>query len=395
MPDEMGRPTSEHELNRQLADTIGASVEQLLGITNTEADNGLIDNALMQARQGGTIGGQPAGGGVAPGQPAGSGQPAPTGSAPGTVAQPVTPQDGEIDWEGTKAPNGLYLGKYPTRDAAVKGVAHAVAMAKNALSRSAELERQLQEERKQNEQLRNRPVATPVTTPQAPVTPAPSRGQEGTPSPVLAEVLAKLQDGDTLNAEDLAKVLQADRESVLQQARQIAREEYEGRNAAVRAEQERWGKVEAYMAEKHPESVNFTDELALYVQSHPMIAAGVQALIAQDRHEEATEAAWAMFAREHDVKPAFKPAPATEETLKRQIQLEAADQVRREAVAEARKDAGVIGAGAGGHGVHESANTGPTQDEYDHSVALMRQGDGRAWRNIVFGDSLNHPLLNG
>jgi hypothetical protein len=395
MPYQDGSPADSHELNRQLADTIGASVEALLGLGGTEADNMRIDAALEAARRGNAAGGPPAGGGSTQEQPAGGGPPAAAGGAPATTAQSqasVVPQEGEIDWESVKAANGLYLGKYKTKAEAVRGVAHTVAMAKVAFTRSEEIERRNADLAREVQELRARPAVAQIAAPQAPVQPAPSRGQEDAPSPVLATVLAKIQDGETLNAEDLLNVVKADRESYLGEARKAAREEFDARKAEAEALSERWGKVEAHMAEKFPDSVNFTDELALYVKTHPMIAAGVNALIAQDRHEEAMEEAWGMYARDHKIAPAFVPAPATKENVEREIQLDAADQVRREAVDAARRDAGIIGA-AGARGVHENANTGASQGEYDEAVALMNAGDGRKWRALVFGDALNHPIF--
>ena len=176
-------------------------------------------------------------------------------------------------------------------------------------------------------------------------------------------------------------------------AQEVARKEMDARKAEAKAEADRWGRVEVYMAEKHPQSVNLTDELALYIKSHPMIAAGVQALIAQDKHEEATEQAWLLMSRDMNLGKPFVPAPATRENIEKEIKLDAADQVRREAVDAARRDAGIIASGAGARGVHENANAGPTQDEYDEAVSRMRQGDGAKWRALVFGDALNHPVF--
>lgn len=377
-------------MNQQLAETIGAQVEQLLGMGRTEADNMNIDAAIQAAREGRTSGpGQPGAGG---GSTQEGGQPA---APSATSAQPkalTTAQEGEIDWESTKAANGLYLGKYPTKAEAVKGVAHTVAMAKVAFTRADEIERRNAELVREVQELRTRPAVTPAAAPQASPEPAPSRGTEKVANAKLDAVLSKLQENGNLDAEDLGNLVSAISEHSYVEARKAAREEMESRTAAAQAEADRWGKVEAHMAEKHPESVNFTDELALYIKTHPMIAAGVKALIAQDRHEEATEEAWNMYAQENKVSRPFVPAPATQENVEREIRLDAADQVRREAVDAARRDAGIVGA-TGARGVHENVNAGPSQDEYDTAVALMNQGDGRKWRALVFGDALNHPIF--
>lgn len=395
--DANGRPTDAHELNQQLADTIGASVEQLLGITNgIEANNSMIDSALRS----GEIpagGGQPAAsGGSTQEQSANAGLPGTAGGAPSTVQTPQTPdaaQEGDIDWESTKAANGLYLGKYKTKTEAVRGVAHTVAMAKSAFTQRDETLGRLNAMQSELEALRRQPVVTPTTVSQDHPNPSPSRGAATEASPNIDKVLSKVQENGTLDAEDLQSLVRAISEHATETARKVVREEEESRTAAQNAVATRWGKVEAYMAEKYPESLDFTDELQLFIKSRPMIAAGVQALIAQDRCEEATEEAWKLFARETQIKPSFKPAPATAENVEKEIRLDAADQVRREAVEQARRDAGIVGASGGAHGVHENPNAGATNDEYDEAVARMRQGDGAQWRKLTFGAELNHPIF--
>jgi hypothetical protein len=390
MADAEGRATDAHELNRQLADTIGAQVEQLLGISGySEADNMKIDAAMEAARRATSTGQPGAGGGSTQEQPAGGGQPDPTGSAPAAVK----PAPSSIDWNAARYPNGKILGKYDTEQQAVMGVANTVAMAKVAFSRAEEIERHNAELRREVETLRSRPAVAPTAASQASPEPAPSRGTERVPDAKLDTVLSKLHESGTLDAEDLRNLVSAISEHSMQEARRAAREELDQRTTAARAEAERWGRVEAFMAEKYPESMDFTDELALYTKTHPMIAAGVQALIAQDKHEQATEEAWKLYAQENKISPKFVPAPATKENVEREIRLDAADQVRREAVEQARKDAGIVGAGTGARGVHENVNAGPSEDEYNNAVAQLNQGDGRKWRALVFGDALNHPIF--
>src|SRR5690349_21247420 len=104
MADAEGRPTDAHELNRQLADTIGAQVEQLLGMSGySEVNNMNIDAAIQAAQRSAAGPGQPgAGGGSTPELPAAGGPPTATGSAPATATPAPTPapvQEGEIDWE--------------------------------------------------------------------------------------------------------------------------------------------------------------------------------------------------------------------------------------------------------------------------------------------------------
>lgn len=401
MPDMDGRPSDSHELNQQLAATIGASVEQLLGMGGTEADNMAIEAAIIQARSGQSINaGQPgAGGGSTQGQPAGTGLP---GSASGasSTQQPsptATPSQDEIDWEATKGPNGKYFGKYDTKAEAVKGYFNVVNMSKTAFLQAETQARQNADLQRALEELRRQPVATPAPAPQNSPTSSPSRGEKVVLSSTLDTVLSKIQENGNLDAEDLASLVNGISDHSAEVARRAAQEEYDRRAGLLKAEQDRWTKVEQYMAEKYPQSVDFADELALFVKTHPMIGAGVQALIAQDRHEEAMGSAWEMYLKQEGIKPKpapFIPAPANQENINREIRGDAADQVRREAVEEARKDAGIIGAGNSVHGVHENAQAGAGQGEYDEAVARMRQGDGTKWRALVFGADLNHPLFN-
>lgn len=392
-------PRTVQELNVQLADTIGAAVEQLMGMSGySEADNSKIDAAINAARRESATGsGQPDAGGGSTKEPAAlAGQPGTATSAPAADSRPQAPAtapEGDIDWEATKAPNGLYLGKYKTRQEAVRGVANTVAMAKVAfdqrdqvLARNTELQREL-------ETLRTRPAATPAAAPQDSPASSPSQRETRKPSPKLDAVLSKLNESGNLDEEDLKNLVGAISEHTEEVARKVAVEVSDERTAAERKIADRWAKVEEFMVSKYPDSANLSDELALFTKSHPVIAAGVQALIAQDRHEEATEQAWLAFTRMGDFKPSFKPAPATKENVEKEIRLDAANDVRKEAVEAARKDAGIIGA-TGAHGVHENANSGPTPDEYDAAVAEMHSGNGARWRNLVFGPSLNHPLFD-
>jgi hypothetical protein len=381
------RPQTEEQLTQQWASTIGESVEQLMNRSGwTEANNDLLD-PMSLARAG-----QPGEGGVAPGQPTPSGPPAVTPAPAPTAAKPVAPAQSQeaIDWEAIKRPDGTYAGKYTTRQAAVEGMAHVVQMSKDAYTRAEAVERENAELRRRlADSLRQPPVVTPATAPEG-ASPLPTRGDATKPSPKLDAVLASLQD-EVLDGEKLTKLTAALREQAVEDARQAMRDELSAQQVAADKERARWMKVESFMATKYPESVKFTDELGLFVKANPLISAGVTGLMAQDRHEEAMEAAWLAFNKTHS---GFIPAPATKENVEKEIKLDAADQVRKEAVEAARKDAGIIGSGgAATHGVHESTQLGPSQEEMDRAVALERQGHGEEWRRLVFRDILNHPIF--
>jgi len=387
---EYRKPENEMELNRQLADTIGASVEQLMGNAGwSEANNMLID---QQAR-----GGQPAPEGAGGGEPpaaAPANEPLvtpPAQVAPASLTPEIATQLLGFNPEEYKGADGKYLGKYNSLGEFVKGVGHAMNMTKATLVENDRLSKLLEEARRT-------PVAPQVMAPQVLTPEAPTRGDALKYSAKLTEVLSSLQDGN-LDGERLVQLVDAISEHTTSAARQAAREEQEAREKVAQANKERWDKVDEFMSQKYPESMNFTSEMGLFTKTNPEIAQVVSALIEKDLHEQAMVFAWREFSSVHGIKSApapapFVPAPATPENVVKEIQLTAADQVRREAREAALKDAGILASTAGGvHGVHENANVGPTQGEYDSAADLMRQGHGEKWRSLVFKDILNHPIF--
>jgi hypothetical protein len=386
-----GRPQNEVELNAQLAETIGSAVEQMLGMTGfSEANNMMID---QMARNGGQPPVQASGGEERPeATPAVSGQPAPVTSAAPTAVPPG------LNFDQYKDANGKYLGKYNTVDEFVKGIGHAMSMTKSTLAQNDDLNRRLAEQARELEALRVRPSA-----PTPGVVHADSHEEAGSPpsrmaNPKLAEALASLAEGN-LDGEGLVKLVDVLSEHAASAAREAAREEQRERDRVAQATQDRWSKVDEFMTGKYPDSMNFTNEMGLFTKTNPQIGAVVTALIEKDLHEQAMEYAWLQFSSEHGLngKPApapFVPAPATPENVAKEIKGDAADQVRREAVEAARKDAGILGTGVGNHGVHENPDLGPTPGEMDEATALMRAGHGQKWRSLVFKDILNHPLFN-
>lgn len=388
MPD-YKRPENEVELNQQLAETIGASVEQLMGQTGwTEANNILID----QTARGGQPAAAPAGGEERPAATPtdANGQPVAKGSEATKVTDPLA------TFDQFKDANGKYIGKYDTVEQFVRGIGHAMNMTKETLAANDDLNRRLADQTRQLDELRRQPAPTQGTVrtdaPVADASPAPARKS----NPKLAEALASLAEGN-LDAEGLVKLVDVISEHTALAAREAAREEQREREAVAQATASRWDKVDQFMTEKYPDSMKFTTEMGLFTKTNKQIGAVVSALIEKDLHEQAMEYAWTQFVAAHGLKSApapFKAAPATPENVEKEIKLDAADQVRREAVEEARKDAGILGAGAGNHGVHENQNVGPTQGELDEAAALMRNGQGAKWRSLVFKDILSHPLFN-
>jgi hypothetical protein len=400
MPEDT-RPQTVEELNRQLADTIGASVEQLMGQTGwVEANNMLINPRGQDGQPGPTGGGEERPGAAPP-----AGQPAPTG-APALTASPVTATIPVLDFEKYKDPaTGMYAKKYKTVEEFAAGLGHAMNMTYSVLTQNEQANQRIAALTAELEQSRRQPVGPQSTVSQDTSVIAPSRGDVSKVSPKLAEALASLQEDNTLDAEGLVRLTDAISEHTVETARRVAREEVEARDKVAQATKERWDKVDSFMSGKYPNSMNFTTELGVFSKANPVIGQVVSALIEKDLHEQAMTFVWQEFATAHGLNPSavapapeakpFVPAPATKENVEKEIRLDAADQVRREAVENARKDAGIIPSMAGGvHGVHENANAAPTQEEMDEAVRLMQQGHGERFRNIVFRDILNHPLFN-
>lgn len=371
-------PQTESQLIANLANTIGAQVEFLMDKTGwAEANNPVLPSLMHE--------GQPPTDSPLPGTPeaaAGQPTPAPSQAAPvSTSATPAAPVNvDEIDWEQHKDANGLYLGKYKTKAEAVKGYYNVLAMTKTERTQAQHVAQENARLRAEVAQLRQNPTTTPAE-------PAPAAAPRGSKSKVAA-LLAEKQN-DVLDPESVAALVQAIEDDLDERVSAATEKAFSGRETVSRKEQERWARVDAYMLEKYPQSKQFTDEFGLFVQSDPIISAGVNALIAQDRHEEATERAWLAFQR------AVSVAAPTPEIKAKEEQGIAANLVRKEVVDEARRDAGVIPAGVGGvHGVHEAQNLGPTREEREAAINEMRQGHGARWRDQVFGPLLNHPLFD-
>lgn len=284
---------------------------------------------------------------------------------------------------------GLYGGKYKTREEFLKGVGHVVQMAKGAYSKADAAEQEAARLRTENAQLRIAPAAL-AAAPQ----PAPASVTQTITgrSAKLDAVLSKLKDeGGILDEENMQSLIEGVGELASTMATQAAEKSLATHENARAEEDKKWQDVDAHMLQVAPASLNFSDEIGLYVRSTPLVAAAVGALIQAKNLNGAAELAWQLFQGAH---PGMSPAEVKETTDKTQIELEAADQVRREAVEQARKDAGVVSSAAAG--VHETPGTvGPTQEEIDQAAAEMHAGDGRRWRALTIGRTLTGPLFDG
>jgi hypothetical protein len=333
---------------------------------------------------------------VAPVAPVVVGQPDPAAViAPGVAESPKkdTPpvtSDALAFIEELKDPKtGLYGGKYKTREEFLKGVGHVVQMAKGAYSKADAAEQEAARLRTEIAQLRASPAAPAAVPPLAPGL-APQTSLTGR-SAKLDSVLSKLKDeGGILDEENMQALVEGISELASTMATQAA-EKTLATHEDVRAEEDKkWREVDAHMQEVAPDSLNYSNEIGLYVQSTPLVAAAVGALIQAKNLNGAAELAWQLFRGAHQ---GMSPAEVKIATDKTTIELEAADQVRREAVEKARKDAGVVSSAAAG--VHETPGAvGPTQEEIDQAAAEMRAGDGRRWRALTIGRTLTGPLFD-
>lgn len=330
------------------------------------------------------------------GQPAteAGGQPAPAGQP---KADSLTYDDLVAGYEALRDPEtGLIARKYSTVAEAIKGGVHLTHMAKQAFSERDAALRDMAALREENMKLRQTPVAAPPSpaTPVVPQANASSREALVAAKAKLSSVQASIiENGGVLN-EELMKSL-SDAQIAVSEAAADVRVQERLASTAQAQDQDKaeWAQVDKYMTERYPESIRFSEEVALHLQSDPLLTKAVNALLAQNDKIGATEMAWQSFAAKHSAAVANTiqtKAEAKEEDLA------AREQVRQEALAAARKDAGVVTGSAGGAGVHESRNTGASREEVAAlTEAIRREGDAPGspaamrFRQLIIGPSLD------
>jgi len=287
------------------------------------------------------------------------------------------------------ATTGLYGGKYKTREEFIKGVGHVVQMAKNAYTRADAGEQEAARLRAENATLRMTPAA-PAAAPQPALSPA-SQAAVPARSAKLDAVLSKLKDeGGILDEENMQALVEGLSEVADARAERAVESRLTARENAKKAEDEKWAAVDVHMQSVAPESLQFSNEIGLYVRSTPLVGAAVGALVNAGNLNGASELAWKLFQMEHQGMSASEITAATTEKA---IVLEAGDQVRREAVEQARKDAGVASTSASG--VHETPGAvGPTAEDVEQAAAEMRAGNGTRWRALTIGRTLTDPIFD-
>jgi len=300
--------------------------------------------------------------------------------------QPVaTTLPSEIDWESLRdSETGLIAKKYKTPQDAVKGMAHVVAMAKDAFTRTADYE-SLQRE---NAELKAKTSFPSLPAPVPELSPAPTIDTSALDA-IVDEII---KEGGTIDEEVGPKLKEAVKENARNVARATVKEILDARDAATTKENNEWLKADAYMRKTYPDSMNFVDEISVFVQSDPVASAGVSALVGKGQRVEASVLAWKLFSTAH----ALEQRKADENT---EIKGEAAAQVRKEAVDAARKDAGVMTTMASG--VHETPNLNISEEEVVAAMNEMRRtGDapgspgGARWRALTIARDLNDPVFD-
>jgi len=316
----------------------------------------------------------------APAPVAAGGQPTPKpAAAPAPTAAPKadTPTIDELvaGYEALRDPEtGLIARKYKTPQEAIKGGVHLTHMAKQAFTRAEEAERKLAELSAENMRLRQAPAASPAAAPQPKPTEAPARALLDQAQARLEKVLSDVaENGGVFDGETMKAFSRANREVADAAADVRVQERFAQTSEKESADRAEWAKVDAYMKERHPAAERFSEEVALHLQSDPLLASAVNALLAQGNRTAATELAWTSFERSHgDQIEATVKAKAED----KESELAAREQVRKEQVEKARKDAGVIQGSAGGAGIHQGGVAANSREEIEASRDQMRrEGD--------------------
>lgn len=329
--------------------------------------------------------GQPAPAEGAPGSAAApaagstSGLPAPKTVQPAPAGQPKadTPTMEELvaGYEALRDPEtGLIARKYQSVPEAIKGGVHLTHMAKQAFGEAEAARKRLLELEAENLKLRQAPASMSLASSQAVTVEAPSRERLVAAKANLDKVLSRVsENGGVLDA-DTAKDF-SDAQLALSEAAAEVRvlETSNAEKQASASERAKWTEVDAYMAKNHPKAELFSDEVALHLQSDPLLARAVNALVKANDLIGATEHAWLSFEKSHGAQVAAADRAKAEE---KEADLAARGQVREELVDKARRDAGVVTGSTGGMGVHENRNAGVSREEIVAArEAMTREGD--------------------
>lgn len=298
-----------------------------------------------------------------------------------------------IDLESIKDANGKYLGKYNSPQEFVKGVGNVVNMAKAAFTQNEALAKEVNELRARSAVPATSPTPSPGVAQSTLTDAAASLAAAPVKSAKLAKVLAKItEEGGLLDAENTAALLDGISDQSRLEAAQIVDERLDARAKARDEQDKAWEAVEVFMKNTYPRSVDFVDEMGLYVRANPVLAKAVSALSAQGDHIGATALAWETF--ERTLPPPDDPnAEERAAAERREAEGAAKEQVRREAVEQARRDAGVSSTSV--TGTHENTETGASAAEVaDAAREMNATGLGHRWRALTIGKDLTGPYFD-
>lgn len=334
------------------------------------------------------------------------GQPTPnaTDKPAGTVAKADAPASAPFEFnpeDFKDATSGKYLGKYDSPAELMRGLGHLANMAKTAFSERDAAKTRLAEIEAEHASTRSTTVGSPLTAPTSSPVTTTSRVDVDRARVAYDAVLSQVaEDGGVLDAESAKKLSAAQSELSRQEAKYALAESREQEKNAQTQENARWQLVTEYMEQKYPKANQFADEIGLHVQTDPVLAEAVAALIAQGKEIRASELAWLSFERTMN---ASGSAITRAEAEKTEEELAAREQVRKEATARARADAGIVSGSAGGVGIHENPTAGGSSREEIAQLAseMARQGDAPGspaaarWRHAVIGRFLDPSLFGG
>lgn len=392
----IGASRAEQELNDLLAKTLVQKevMEPMAKIGWTHASPPPPDYSGQPAPAEGAPGKD-----AAPAPGATSGPPAPK---PAAAPAPVEPKADSLTveqvlamYEALRDDKGLIMGKYETLEQALKGSGHLANMAKDAYRQRDELQKLLDAERAIP---RTPAAAAPAAVPQPTRIEAPSREALDKAQANLDAVLSKIaENGGVLDADSVKDLSKANRELAEATVDFKTREADAAQKQRTATENAEWAQVDDYMSKTHPEAARFTEEVALYVQSKPLLAQAIVSLRQQGKRLEATELAWTSFKEVHGAQVSAEKQAKDTET---EASLAAREQVRKEKLDEARRDAGVVKGSPGGAGIHTGAGGASSLEEIEAArQAMRREGDApgsaaaRRFRELVIGPSLDPSIF--
>ncbi len=293
---------------------------------------------------------------------------------------------------------GKYFDKYDSAAEAMKGLGHLANMAKTSFSeRDAAIGRETAL-RAEMDRLRSTPATNSVAAPTSLPNTVSSRVSVDKAREAYEKVLSDVaDDGGVINSENAKRLAEAQSELSTASARFALAESQEQSRRATDSENARWSKVNEYMDGKYPKASQFATEIGLHVQTDPLLAKAVAAMVAQGNEVEASELAWLSYERAVLATQSTETRAQAAET---EADLAARGQVRQDLKERALKDAGVVTGSPGGAGIHTNPNQASSAEEIERLAQLMKRSGEQpgspaaaAWRHAVIGRFLPPDLF--